>query len=347
MTKLAVNIGKITLKNPLICGSGEHFIELSGMERALKAGAAAVVIKSTNESDAAKEQLEKTDYALIDSNFNRLKWDRNPPRDASLFNRSGLHPKPFDEWLDLAARADKIAAEHDAYAVASLIPASINKLIDNAKEVERAGIRVLEVNVGAPHGKEAAKGAILLTHEADHIAEITAKLRAAVQMPLWIKLAGQSPEVPAMAEAAKNAGADTVTLMGRYMGFIPDIETAKPILGTHAAIGGPWALPLTCHHLVKSRENIGIDYPMMATNGARDGYDIIRFMMSGAHAVQMTSAIFTGGYEVIEKSLAQLNEYLEQKDMTAVDLIGLAADQVKTYAEQQNKQEFWREFTPK
>ncbi|MDG1858798.1 MAG: hypothetical protein P8I94_06835, partial [Emcibacteraceae bacterium] len=74
MTNLAVKIGNIPLKNPLICGSGEHFIELSGMERALKAGAAAVVIKSTNESDAAKEQLEKTDYALIDSNFNQLKW---------------------------------------------------------------------------------------------------------------------------------------------------------------------------------------------------------------------------------------------------------------------------------
>ena len=346
MTNLAVKIGNIPLKNPLICGSGEHFIELSGMERALKAGAAAVVIKSTNESDAAKEQLEKTDYALIDSNFNQLKWDQNPPRDASLFNRSGLHPKPFGEWLDLAVTADKLAAEHDAYAVASLIPASIDKLIDHAKEIERAGIRILEVNVGAPHGKEAAKGAILLEQEADHIAEITSKLRAAVDMPLWIKLAGQSPEVPAMAEAAMNAGADTVTLMGRYMGFIPDLETGEPILGTHAAIGGAWALPLTAHHLVKSREKIGKEYPMMATNGARDGHDIIRFMMSGASAVQMTSAIFTGGYDVIGKSLNQINQYLNQKNMNASDLIGLAADRVKTYAEQQNKQEYWREFTP-
>lgn len=346
MPDLAVKIGDISLKNPLVCGSGEHFIELSGIEKALKSGAGAVVIKSTNESDAAKEQLGKTDYALLDSDFNKLKWDFNPPRDASLFNRSGLHPLAFDEWLKLAAKADKIAADYNSYAIASLIPASIEQLLENAKKVEQAGIRILEVNVGAPHGKEAAKGAILLEQEAAHIAKITEKLRSAVNIPLWIKLTGQSPEVPAMAEAAYKADADTVTLTGRYMGFIPDINTGKPILGSHGAIGGPWALPLTAHHLVKTREKIGKNYPLMATNGARDGHDIIRFMMSGASAVQMTSAIFTNGYSIIEKSLKQIDAYLENKNMSSCDLIGLAADRVKTYAQQENRKDYWRDFTP-
>lgn len=346
MPNLAVKIGDISLKNPLICGSGEHFIELSGIEKALKAGAGAVVIKSTNESDAAKEQLGKTDYALLDSEFNELKWDFKPPRDASLFNRSGLHPYPFDQWLKMAVEADNLATKYNSYAVASLIPADIDQLIENAIKVEQAGIRILEVNVGAPHGKEAAKGAILLEQEAGHIKEITERLRQAVNIPLWIKLAGQSPEVPSMAEAAYNAGADTVTLMGRYMGFIPNIETGEPFLGTHGAIGGPWALPLTAHHLVKTREKIGKEYPLMATNGARDGLDMIRFMMSGASAVQMTSAIFSGGYSVIEKSLNQIEHFLKEKNMSVNDLIGLAADRVKTYADQENKQDYWQDFTP-
>jgi len=347
MKNLATNIGNITLKNPLICGSSEHFIELSGIEKALKAGAGAVVIKSTNESDAAKEQLSKTDYALLDSEFKQLDWNFAPPRDASLFNRSGLHPKPFDEWLTLAASADALAATYDAYVVASLIPASIEKLIKNAIAVEKAGIRILEVNVGAPHGDEAAKGAILLEREAAHIGAITAALRKAVSIPLWIKLSGQSSEIPSMVEAAKDAGADAITLMGRYMGFVPDIETQEPILGTHAAIGGPWALPLTAHYLVKSRVKVGTAYPLMATNGARDGHDIIRFMLSGASAVQMTSAIFTGGYEVISNSVEQLETYLNKKNMDASDLIGATADRAGTYAEQKNNDDYWREFVPK
>jgi len=346
MSKLSVNIGNTKLKNPLICGAGEHFIELDGIEKALKAGAGAVVVKSTNESEAAKTQLQKTDYALLNSNFDKLQWDFNPPSDASLFNRSGLHPKPFDEWLEIAARADKLASKYDAFAVASLIPASLEKLIDYAKEIEKSGIRILEVNVGAPHGEEAASGAIMLEREAARISEITKALRKAVRMPLWIKLTGQSQEIPAMVDAAKQAGADAVTLMGRYMAFIPDIDTQKPMLGTHGAYGGPWALPLTCHWLVKTRNKIGPEYSMMATNGARCGYDIVRFMLSGASAVQMTSAIFTSGYGVISSSINELEEYLNLKNVTCSDLIGIAADQVETYADQDNRKEYWRDFTP-
>ncbi|MEZ5758927.1 MAG: tRNA-dihydrouridine synthase [Emcibacteraceae bacterium] len=347
MKKLNVKTGKTRLKNPLICGSGEHFIELDGIERALRAGAGAVVIKSTNESDAAKSQLEKTDYALLDSNFDKLPWDFNPPRDASLFNRSGLHPKPFDEWLEIAVKADKMAAEYDAYSIASLIPASLDQTIDYAKKIEQADIRILEVNVGAPHGDEAAKGAILLERQAAHIKEITLALRKAVNIPLWIKLTGQSQEIPAMAMAAKEAGADAVTLMGRYMAFIPDIHTQAPMLGTHAAYGGPWALPLTCHWLVKSREKVGKKYPLLATNGARSGHDIVRFMLAGASGVQMTSAIFSGGYGVITDAIRELQDYLNEKNMDAANLIGLAADRVKTYAEQENRKDYWRQFTPK
>ncbi|MBL4604062.1 MAG: tRNA-dihydrouridine synthase [Emcibacteraceae bacterium] len=350
MNNLAVNIGNIPLKNPLICGSGEHFIELEGIEQALKAGAGAVVIKSTNESVAAKEQLQKTDYVMLNSDFKKQSWDFNPAKDTSLFNRSGLHPEPFEKWLEIAVNADKMAAKYDAYCVASLIPASIDKLIEYAKIVEKSGIRILEVNVGAPHGDEAAKGAILLERHAAHIKEITTKLRAAVNIPLWIKLTGQSQEIPAMVAAAMESGADTVTLMGRYMAFIPDIETQQPMLGTHGAYGGPWALPLTCHWLVKSRAIIGREYPMLATNGARSGHDIIRFMLSGASAVQMTSAIFTGGYGVIADALEQIEQYLSEKNMDASDLIGLAADHVKTYADieckSENKKDYWRDFTP-
>ena len=47
--------------------------------------------------------------------------------------------------------------------------------------------------------------------------------------------------------------------------------------------------------------------------------------------------------EVWEK----INYLLEEKNMSAVDLIGLAADRVKTYAEQENNMDYWREFTPK
>src|SRR6187399_3045192 len=93
----AVSVGAIDLKSPLICGSGEHLMYAQGIRHALAAGAAAVVSKSTNESEAARRQLDRTDYVLLDSEWRSVPWDFSPPADASLLCRSGLAQQPFDE----------------------------------------------------------------------------------------------------------------------------------------------------------------------------------------------------------------------------------------------------------
>ena len=48
--KLNIDIGDLELKNPIICGSGEHLIEEAGILMALKSGASMVIVKSANES---------------------------------------------------------------------------------------------------------------------------------------------------------------------------------------------------------------------------------------------------------------------------------------------------------
>jgi dihydroorotate dehydrogenase (NAD+) catalytic subunit len=344
MSDLAVRIGAVALKNPLICGAGEHLIEAAGIRRALAAGAAAVVAKSTNESDAAKRQLDRTDYALLDSNWERLPWNFAPPRDAQLFNRSGLAPQPFPEWLAMVAQLDHEARRHDAYVVASLILADLDRCIDMAHQIEAADIRVLELNIGAPHGREAAPGAIALETEAARVREIVAQVRAAVRLPLWVKLTGQSEDVAALTDAAKAGGADAVGIMGRFMALLPDIDTFEPVLGTNAALGGPWALPLTCRWLAMSRRACGPELPLIGTNGARSGHDIARFLLAGATAVQMTSAIFTGGFGVIPRVIAEFDYYLHTHGIAARDLVGLAADQLGSYGAMPSRPGYWRGF---
>lgn len=344
--RLAVRAGRVALKNPLICGSGEHLMEEAGVRRALSAGAAAVVLKSTNESAAARAQLALTDYALLDSGWRHLDWHGEHPPDTSLFCRSGLAQQPFDRWLDLASRMDREAARHDAYVIASLIPADVDRCADMARQIEAAGVRMIEINVGAPHADEAVQGAIRLERAAARVAELVAAVRKAVSIPLWIKLSGQGEDIPGLVLAAREGGADAVTLVGRFMAFVPDIETMRPLLNTHAAYGGPWALPLTCHWLVKSRHRVGRDFPLIGTNGARSGLDIARFLLSGASAVQMSSAILVQGFGVVEAALRALGDYLADKQLTATQLIGQAADRVETYAQQARRPDHWREFVP-
>ncbi|HEX2566613.1 MAG TPA: tRNA-dihydrouridine synthase [Burkholderiales bacterium] len=343
---LSIRVGKVELKNPLICGSGEHVISSRGVRAALAAGAGAVSAKSTNESEAAKRQLDGTDYALFDARWNRLPWDFNPPPDAQLFCRSGLIQEPFDAWLERIAALDREARSQDAYVLANLILADLDQCARMAKAVEQAGLRVLVLNVGAPHGGEATPGAIVLEKSSDRVRKIVERIRKTVSIPLWVKLTGQSEDVAALAQAAKEGGADAVIVMGRFMALVPDVETRAPALGTVGAIGGPWALAITSRWLAITRQRVGRDFPLIATNGARSGLDIARFLLAGASAVEMSSAIMAGGSAAISDALLELKDYLKKNGVTAESLVGEAADKLETYQQQASRPGHWKKFVP-
>jgi dihydroorotate dehydrogenase len=215
-----------------------------------------------------------------------------------------------------------------------------------AKEVEQAGLRVLVLNVGAPHGGEAARGAIVLEKNDQRIKAIVSRIRSEIAIPLWVKLTGQSEDVAALAQAAKDGGADAVIVMGRFMAMVPDVDTRAPALGTVGAIGGPWALAITSRWLAITRKRLGADYPLIATNGARNGLDIARFLLAGASAVEMTSAVMAGGSAVISDALAEFEAYLNQKNLKAQALVGEAADKLETYQQQPARHGHWKKFVP-
>lgn len=96
------------------------------------------------------------------------------------------------------------------------------------------------------------------------------RIRRATTLPRWIKLTGQSGGVVSLAQAAVRCGADSVVTKGRFMGFLPDLEIGLPMLGTSVAIGGGRTLPLTTRWLMMTRKAMGDDYPLMATNNARN-----------------------------------------------------------------------------
>lgn len=338
-----VRLGGVLLKNPVLAGSGEHLIEAAGIRSALDAGAACVFMKSTNESQAAREQLDRADYTLLDSEWRQLPWNFSPPPDASLYCRSGLAPQPFDEWLDLMAETDRLARDRNAYVVPSLIPADPEIGLEFARRMEAAGARILELNVAASHADEAAKGALTLERSAERVEAMVARFRAAVSIPLWVKLTGQSGNVTDLAKAARAGGADAVILAGRFMALVPDVETMSPILGTNAGFGGSWALPITCRWLADARKQLGPHYPLIGTNGARTGLDVVRMLLSGASAVQMTSAPFTAGFDVLRSAVAAVESYLESKGTNAESIVGVAADRLKSYADQPLRAGAWRE----
>jgi Dihydroorotate dehydrogenase len=135
-------------------------------------------------------------------------------------------------------------------------------------------------------------------------------------------------------------------MMGRFMGFVPDIETLAPALGTTAAYGGAWALPITCRWLALSQRAVGPGFPLIGTNGARSGADILRFVLAGTSAGELLSVVMQSGFEALATARRELLEYLEKKSLNLRDLVGTAADRLGSYAEQPIDAGRWRTFVP-
>ena len=343
MTSLTTALDRVTLKNPLIAGSAEHLIEVDGIRRALKAGVGAVVVKSINETDAGRDQLQRAEYMLLDEHWNPVKWGPDAPASAFVACRSGLTPQPFDQWLEQTVQMDREARACNSYAVPSVILADLDAAVQMAKQIEQAGLRILELNIGTPYASQ-AKGAVSTELDPANVAMIVSTVRKTISLPLWVKITGQSERVPDLAAAAFAAGGDAVVMAGRSLGLIPDVETLEPMLGTTLGVGGFWNLPLTCQWLALSRAKVGAGKPLIATNGAQTGLDIARMMLAGASAVEMSSAVMIRGAEALSGALAEFQTYLERKGLSAAELIGVAADRRRPFQAMPLKTDNWKKY---
>jgi dihydroorotate dehydrogenase (NAD+) catalytic subunit len=343
MTSLTTTLGRTTMKNPLIAGSAEHLIEIDGIRRALKAGVGAVIVKSVNESDAARDQLQRAEYLLLDEHWTPVEWGPNAPASAFVACRSGLTPQSFDQWLEQTVQMDREARACESYAVPSVILADLSKTLQMAKQIEQAGLRILELNIGTPYASQ-ARGAVSTELDPNNVSMIVSAVREAISLPLWVKITGQSERVPDLAAAAFAAGGDAVVMAGRSLGLIPDIETLEPMLGTTLGVGGFWNLPLTCQWLALSRAKVGAGKPLIGTNGAQTGLDIARMMLAGASAVQMSSPVMIRGAETLSSALAEFQAYLKRKSLNATELIGVAADRRVAFPARPLKTDNWKKY---
>jgi dihydroorotate dehydrogenase (NAD+) catalytic subunit len=339
---MTTTIGAFPLRHPVICGSGEPVMTEAGIRAALKAGTAGVIAKSVNENPAGGRQLDRADYVRLDA-----EGVPTSGQGVSLFNRSGLSQRGTEDWFAAIAAIDRDARLDGKFVAASIVYGGADGAVPIATAARAAGLRVFELNVGAPHASEAAAGAIVQETDPDRLTELVRRVRAVTEgMQLWVKLTGLSSNLPALAIAARKGGADAVGMMGRFMAMVPDLETFAPVLGTSAAYGGGWALPIVCRYLALTRRAAGTDLPLIGTNGVRSGGDVIRMALSGASAVEVVSVIMHEGFAGLTRVVEETDSFLGRRHLIFRDLIGRTADALTSYAEQPETPGRWRDFVP-
>ena len=203
--RLATRVGAMKLVHPVICGSGEAVATEAGIRAALRAGAAGVIAKSVNEQPAAARQLDRADYVGLDAAGAPVPWGAEA---VSLFNRSGLSQRDTADWFASLAELDTEAAATNRFVAASLVLGGSDGAVAIATAAHDAGLRVFELNVGAPHASKATPGAI--ANEADP----TALGALAVRDLRFADIIGRTADTLA-------SYADVPDRPGHGLGFVP------------------------------------------------------------------------------------------------------------------------------
>ena len=299
---LTARIGALELPNPIMTASGcaGHGDELGRYFPLSELGA--VVVKS----------------------LSAYEWPGNPPPrlhpvTGGMFNSVGLQGPGVAAWLrDDLPRLERAGAR----VVASIWGRSVDDYADAAKQLAAASscVVAVEVNLSCPN---LDGGAHLFAHSPEATADAVGVARAC-ERPVWAKLSPNTDRLVAVARAARDAGADAVTLINTVFGMVIDVEGRRPVLG-----GGGGGLSGRAIHPVAVRAVHDVraaipDLPIVGVGGVATATDAVELLMAGASAVQVGTATFADP-KAPRSVLEGLRDWCERHAIGAVtDLEGVA-----------------------
>lgn len=137
------------------------------------------------------------------------------------------------------------------------------------------------------------------------------------------KLTPAVTDITVMAKAARDNGADALTLCNGYPGLAISTKTRKPILGNiQGGICGPSLKPLNMLHVWKASQ--AVDIPIIALGGIMNAEDAIEYILAGATGVSIGTGNLVDPTTTM-KVVAGIEKYLEESEFEDInELIGLA-----------------------
>lgn len=320
MADLSVHYCGVKYRNPLILASATPGWDGEGMRLAGKAGIGGVVPKTIG---------PRQDWAAHPRN-GRIFLHRLKGKPIGMINMELFTTMTREAWLDHElARAKEGGATMHISILAMPDPEDTAKLVE---EIQNTGLAdILELNVSCP--MPASTVGMHIGKNADRTyAQVKAGKNAA-KIPFTVKLTPNVTDMIEIAQAAKEAGADGLTISNSIRSFAGvDIETGKPYLCGYGGYTGPAIKPIIMRHLSEVAKNV--DIPISAVGGVSSYKEVIEYIMLGATTVQLCTAIMWNGYSIITKIINDLNTWMEQKGYKSFDEIrGIALKDITTVEE--------------
>ncbi|HJG07338.1 MAG TPA: dihydroorotate dehydrogenase, partial [Megamonas hypermegale] len=269
---LAVKIGNLELKNPVMGASGtfgfgkeyEDFLDVNEI--------GAIVTKGVTPKPRAGNP--------------GVRIAETP---AGMLNCIGLENPGVDAFIcDILPKIKK----YNTAVIVNISASTVEEYAEMAWRLDIDGVDAVEVNISCPNVKE---GGIVFGTDPKAAAAVTRAVKTHTSKTVIVKLSPNVTDITVMAKAVEEAGADAISMINTLTGMVIDINTRKPLLGNiTGGLSGPAVKPVAVRMVWQVAKAVKI--PIIGMGGITCAEDAIEFMLAGATAVAV------GAYNFVDPS---------------------------------------------
>jgi len=185
----------------------------------------------------------------------------------------------------------------------------------------KAGANALELNVSCPHVEKTGSE---IGQDPRLVREVVMEVKRRVEKPVLVKLTPNVDDIIEVAKAAVEGGADAITAINTIRAMAINVETAHPVLANKiGGLSGPAIKPIAVRCVYEICREVNV--PVIGCGGIATWRDAVEFMLAGASAVQVGTAIAFRGLKVFNSINRGISLYLKEKGFRSVkDIVGLS-----------------------
>ena len=290
----------LTLRNPLVASPSPLSRTVDGVRRLAASGVGAVVLYSLFEEQVRRRAAQ--DGLLADAGADSF------AEALSYFPATAEDETGPRRYLSLLERA---VAAVDVPVIASLNGATPGGWEGYARAMQDAGAAAIELNVYYLPGDPSTPGRDVEQRHLDALARV----RAAVSVPVAVKIGPYFSSTGEMATRLDAAGADGLVLFNRWLQPEIDAETLRVTSGVGLSTPAEGRLVRSWVALLRGR----VDASLAATGGVETSEDVVRHLLAGADVVMTASALLRHGPGYAADLLDGLAQWLRRKGFATLD----------------------------
>lgn len=237
---------------------------------------------------------------------------------AGMLNSIGLQNPGVDKVVDEILPGLDFS---ETRFIANVSGSTIEEYERVTRRFDDSDIDAIEINISCPNVKH---GGVVFGNDPQMSARVVAACRAQTSKPIITKLSPNQTDIQENARLCIEAGTDGFAVINTLMGMAIDSETRKPVIGNvRGGLSGPAIKPvalLKVHQVYQvAKEH---DVPIIGQGGITTAKDAIEFMIAGAAAIGVGTALFYDPL-VCKKINAGLLKYCERYGLGSIgDLVG-------------------------